>query len=339
MLVVAKKSDFYNNAAISACCCLIRPAEHFHVREISRLTAVPAGSLHRELKLLAEAGLLVRRAVGNQVRYQSNRDCPIFNELAGIFRKTSGMADIIRLALLPLADNVQAAFVFGSVAKGEERAASDVDVCVIGSTSFTDVVMALADMHQKLGREINPVVMPYEQFISKLNAGEQFVTRIMNEPKLFLIGDENDLGNLRNLEKIGQLKSHVTSSEEMKRLLEAARRNLADADVDVISNETRFDSAYKAIMQLALAAMMANGFRSDTSRPGHYIRVIQSLPQTIGLPTGKMAVLDVLRRKRNLTDYSGGWIDETSMEQCIFEAKDLLQLVEDRLKGQRPELL
>jgi predicted nucleotidyltransferase len=173
---------------------LLRPDEHFHVREISRLTAVPAGSLHRELKLLTDAGLLGRHAAGNQVRYQANRDCPIFSELAGIFRKTSGLGDIIRLALLPLSDKVRAAFVFGSVAKGEERAASDVDVCVVGSVSFTEVVMALTDMHRRLGREINPVVMSPEQFIAKRDAGEQFVTRIISEPKLFLIGDEHDLG-------------------------------------------------------------------------------------------------------------------------------------------------
>lgn len=147
------------------------------------------------------------------------------------------------------------------------------------------------------------------------------------------------LENLRSLEKIGQLKSHVTSREEMQRLLDSARRNLNDAGVEVISCETRFDSAYKAIMQLALAAMMANGFRPDTSRPGHHMTVIQSLPHTIGLEPGRMAVLDVLRRKRNLTDYSGGWIDETSMEQCISDANDLLRDVEAWLKEQRPELL
>jgi hypothetical protein len=147
------------------------------------------------------------------------------------------------------------------------------------------------------------------------------------------------LENLRNLEKIGQLKSHVTSREEVQRLLDAARRNLSDSGVDVISCETRFDSAYKTVMQLALAAMMANGFRPDSSRPGHHMTVIQSLPQTIGLPTERMAVLDVLRRKRNLTDYSGGWIDETSMEQCILEARDLQRDVEAWLKEQRPELV
>lgn len=173
---------------------LLRSDEDFHVREISRLTGVPAGSLHRELKLLTDAGLLSRQAMGNQVRYHAERDCPIFHELAGIFRKTSGLADVIRSALQPLSPCITAAFIFGSVAKGEERATSDVDVCVVGTVSFTDVVVALADMNQKLGREINPVIMPYEQFTAKLAAGEQFATRIMSEPKLFLIGDEHDLG-------------------------------------------------------------------------------------------------------------------------------------------------
>lgn len=173
---------------------LLRSEDHYHVREISRLTGVPAGSLHRELKLLADAGLLSRHSAGNQVRYQANRDCPIFNELAGIFRKTCGLSDIIQNALQPLSPAIKAAFIFGSVAKGEEKATSDVDVCVIGTTSFTDVVVALADMNRRIGREINPVVMPYDQFAAKLAAGEQFTTRIMNEPKLFLIGDERDLG-------------------------------------------------------------------------------------------------------------------------------------------------
>ncbi len=147
------------------------------------------------------------------------------------------------------------------------------------------------------------------------------------------------LENLKNLEKIGQLKSHVASREEVQRLLEAARRNISDAGVAVISTETRFDSGYKAIMQLALVAMLANGFRPDTNRPGHHMTVIQSLPQTIGLPSGRMQILDVLRRKRNLTDYSGGWIDEGTMEQCISEAKILLTDVEAWLGEHRPDLL
>jgi len=146
------------------------------------------------------------------------------------------------------------------------------------------------------------------------------------------------LENLKNLEKVGQLKSHVTSREEVQRMIEAARRNLADAAVEVISNETRFDSAYKAIMQLALTAMMANGFRPETNKPGHHQTMIQSLPHTIGLPTARMMVLDVLRRKRNNADYSGDYVDEGSMKQCISDAAGLLRDVTAWLAEHRPDL-
>lgn len=111
--------------------------------------------------------------------------------------------------------------------------------------------------------------------------------------------------SLENLLKIGQLKRHDTDATEIGRQLEAARRNVADAKVGEISVETRFDAAYKAIMQLSLAALMANGFRSDTNRPGHHMTVLQTLPKTIGLANDRMTVLDALRRKRNLSEYTG----------------------------------
>lgn len=172
---------------------LLRPDEHFHVREISRLTGVPSGSMHRELKLITDAGLLSRHSAGNQVRYQANRDCPIFYELAGIFRKTCCLSDIIQAALQPLYPAIKAAFIFGSLAKCEEKATCDLNICVIGTASFTDVAVALTDMNQRIGREINPIVMPHNQFTAKLAEGDQLTTRIMNESKLFLIGDEHDL--------------------------------------------------------------------------------------------------------------------------------------------------
>ncbi|GFO67215.1 hypothetical protein GMLC_07940 [Geomonas limicola] len=143
---------------------------------------------------MANAGMVTRYTSGNQVQYQAERDCPIYQELVGIFRKTSGLADVLRAALEPLSSTVASAFVFGSVAKGEERIDSDVDVLVVGSASFTDVVLALAEKQSQLGRDINPVVMTEGEFSSKLAAGEHFVSRIMNEPKIFLIGTENDLG-------------------------------------------------------------------------------------------------------------------------------------------------
>jgi len=175
---------------------LLHPEEDFYVREIGRLTGVPAGSLHRELKLLSEAGLLRRAAAGNQVRYQVDRDCPIHAELAGIFRKTAGLADVLREAMAPLAGKIFVAFVFGSVAEGKERAGSDVDVMAIGSASFGAVVEALSRTREELRREVNPVAMTRSAFQSKYRDQDRFVSRVAREPKIFLIGGASELGKL-----------------------------------------------------------------------------------------------------------------------------------------------
>lgn len=172
---------------------LLRPDESFYVREIGRLTGVAAGSLHRELTLLAEAGLLQRSTAGNQVRYQVDRSCPIHEELAGIFRKTTGMADVLRDALTPLARRIHLAFVFGSVARGTERATSDVDVLVVGSASFAAVVEALSRAGAALRREVNPVVMTKAAFEAKRAGRDRFVTRVVREPKIVLMGDVGEL--------------------------------------------------------------------------------------------------------------------------------------------------
>ena len=145
--------------------------------------------------------------------------------------------------------------------------------------------------------------------------------------------------SLQNLLKIGQLKAHPPDADAVRRLLAAAARNLADARVTTISPETRFDAAYKAVMQAALAALMANGYRPDTNRPGHHATVVQGLPLTIGLTPARMTVLDTLRRKRNLSDYTGEDIDDSSAEHCIAEAERLLQDVTAWLKAHRPQLI
>ena len=139
---------------------LLHADESFYVREIGRLTGVPPGSLHRELKLLSDAGLLQRTAAGNQVRYQVDRTCPIHDELAGIFRKTAGLADVLRDALAPLAAKIQLAFIFGSVAQGKEGATSDVDVLVVGSVSFAAVVEAVGAASERLRRSVNSPSTP-----------------------------------------------------------------------------------------------------------------------------------------------------------------------------------
>lgn len=173
---------------------LLHPDQSFHVRELSRLTGVPAGSAHRELGRFAEVGLLSRATLGNQVRYQASRDCPIFEELAGIFRKTVGMADVLREALQPLSKRIDAAFIFGSMAHGKEGPYSDVDVMVIGSATLQAVVEATQGMRQRLRREVNPVVMTAKSFRAKRAAHERFTSRIMTEPKIMLMGNLDEPG-------------------------------------------------------------------------------------------------------------------------------------------------
>jgi predicted nucleotidyltransferase len=173
---------------------LLHPDQGFYVREIERLTGVPSGSLHREVSQLTEAGLLQRSAAGNQVRYQADRSCPVFDELAGIFRKTSGLADVLRDALATLGKDVEGAFVFGSVAQGKELSTSDVDVMVIGPAKFERVVGALAPAGERLRRDINPVVMTTAEFKTKLKKRDRFVSRIAREPKLMLKGEMHEFG-------------------------------------------------------------------------------------------------------------------------------------------------
>ncbi len=175
---------------------LLRPDETFYVREIARVTGVPAGSLHRELKALVEAGLLTRAASGNQVRYQANRACPIYDELAGIFRKTAGLADVLRELLRPLERKITFACVFGSVAQGKTGPSSDIDLLVVGSATFASVVEACHAGSERLGREVNPVVMKKAAFQGKVRQRDRFVSRVMKEPKIFLIGDARELGKL-----------------------------------------------------------------------------------------------------------------------------------------------
>ena len=125
----------------------------------------------------------------------------------------------------------------------------------------------------------------------------------------------------------------------IQRLLEAAQRNIGDAEVEVISNENRFDAAYKAIMQMANAALQANGYRTLSSKPGHHQTMIQTLPKTIGLDTEIMIVLDALRKQRNVADYSGDLIADSAVAECIDQARRLWMKISKWLNHERPELL
>lgn len=175
---------------------LLHPDSSYYVRELARLTGTNAGTLHKELTRLAQAGLLLRQEQGNQVRYQANRACPVFPELAGLFRKTCGLVDVLADALRPLADEILLAFVFGSMARGDEQAGSDVDIMVIGTPAFADVVKALYPAQDILQREINPVIYSPQEAGRRIEAGDDFVRELLAKPKLWVIGTEHDLGKL-----------------------------------------------------------------------------------------------------------------------------------------------
>lgn len=172
----------------------LHPEAALHVRELARVTGASPGSLHRELRMLAELGLLERSEEGRQVYYRANRACPVFDELAGLLRKTSGLADVLREALSPLAEGISTAFIYGSVAAGTEGPRSDVDVMVLGKTGFAEVVASLAPTQEVLRREVNATVMTPAEFAKRRQSGDGFVATVLREPKIWLIGAEHDLG-------------------------------------------------------------------------------------------------------------------------------------------------
>ncbi|MBC5766225.1 nucleotidyltransferase domain-containing protein [Ramlibacter albus] len=169
---------------------LLHPESSLHVRELARLTGASPGSLHRDLRAMADLGLLLRHEVGRQVHYRANVESPIFPELAGLLRKTAGVVDVLRDALTPVSRSIEFAFVYGSIARGSEHAHSDVDVMIVGDLEFADAVIALSAAQPTLRRDINPTVLTRSEFERKLKQRDGFVAQVWKAPKLWLVGDE-----------------------------------------------------------------------------------------------------------------------------------------------------
>ena len=170
------------------------PDRRYYANGIVRFAGAGIGTVQRELERLAAVGLLTVTRIGNQKHYQANRQSPIFEELRGIVLKTFGVADVLREALAPFAGRIREAFIYGSVAKGMDTASSDIDVMVVADDlSYSDIFPPLAEAENKLGRTINPTVYSQTELRRKLAEDNAFLSRVMDQPKVYLIGSGDDL--------------------------------------------------------------------------------------------------------------------------------------------------
>lgn len=166
---------------------LSQPERKLYLRQIIRLTGAGQGAIQRELANLTHAGVLTKTREGNLAYFQMNRAGPVFDELRRIVQKTAGVANSLRAVLLPLSDCIQHAFLYGSTARGTERAESDIDLMVIGDVSFFDVVSAISPLQETLGRAINPTVFTTDEFKQRLATRDHFVSQVMENERIDVI--------------------------------------------------------------------------------------------------------------------------------------------------------
>lgn len=171
-----------------------RPDESFYVNQILRITGMGVHTIKRELDRMKAVGILTMTKIGNQHHYRANSECVIFSELSGIVRKTFGIADIIKAALKQCDDRIDLAFIYGSIAKAEEVASSDIDLMVIGrELAYAELMEMLFDAEQSLGRTINPTIYDADELESKRKQKNAFIVRVMEQPKIWIKGVENDI--------------------------------------------------------------------------------------------------------------------------------------------------
>ena len=170
------------------------PDRSFYANELIALARSGTGAVQRELASLLAAWLVTVRDQGNQKHYQANAASPVFAELRGLVLKTVGLADVLRAALAPLEDQVAAAFVYGSVARQQDTAASDVDVLIVSDAlGYAEVFGALEGAAQTLGRTINPTLYTRAELARRRAQDNAFVTRVLDQPRIWLMGDEEVL--------------------------------------------------------------------------------------------------------------------------------------------------
>jgi len=171
-----------------------QPERSFYASELIRNAGTGSGAAQRELAKLEGSGLILTRRIGHQKHYQANAASPLFSELRSIVLKTVGLAEPLRDSLKPLSSAIRAAFVYGSVAKATDQSASDIDLMIISdSITYGEVFGALERVTRAVGRKINPTVYTVAEFSKRARTENAFVTRVLEQPKLWVIGSENDI--------------------------------------------------------------------------------------------------------------------------------------------------
>lgn len=175
-------------------CLFGAPDRSYAVNELIQTTGAGSGAVQRELARLSGSGLVTVAQVGNQKRYSANPASPIHDELVAIVRKTFGLATPLREALAPLAADIDAAFVYGSLAKGGDTARSDIDLLLVSERlTYADVMPVLEPLVERLGRVVNPTLYTREDLHSRIEAGNSFITRVLAQPRIWLIGSDDAL--------------------------------------------------------------------------------------------------------------------------------------------------
>ena len=172
---------------------LMHPDRWWYLSDLAKHLGVSPSSLQRELSKLTLAGILRRRPDGNRVYYQPDSECPVLAELKGIVIKTVGLVDLIRSVLEPFRDRIDVAFLHGSIARGEERSTSDIDLITVGDAGLADLSPALQQAESRLKRPINATVYTRAEFAKKAAGGNHFLRAVLDREKLFVVGDEHDL--------------------------------------------------------------------------------------------------------------------------------------------------
>ena len=174
-----------------------QPGKTFYTREIVAAAGAGASQVQKELDQLTRAGLLIRERRANQVYFCVNPDAPVFTELSGLITKTFGIADVIRASLAPLGGLIDVAFIYGSVARSEHHAGSDIDVFFVGQVLLSQLAVPLSAVEKKLGLPVSTTIFDRTEFLSRIKKRDHFVSKVVAGPKLFLIGDETNLKALR----------------------------------------------------------------------------------------------------------------------------------------------